>query len=327
MTRSRKVKMSLVEFAGREVKDTKDLLTAIQEAQKRDGAIKSDGIKITVGALCELNIDAGYFCSGATVNIHKKNHFEMSDVIRNVVPLLQEEHNSQEYPSSMTVSLRHGAHAAQFISGHLEKSGDEMLPMREIPSASDQTIIRTLRTLKDSTVNNTVEDLTNQRNLRAHDVTIGLSGYVGYVLDGGTREKVAKALGFNIVSKTSEGIVPNGEDDEAQVCLATRLCVHSEELNPNEVASKVVETYTMMRNLEEDPSIVMGLGGLEIHANSKSISIESNNTDKDLFLKLLDKIFESVGVENLSAATIQYKQKTGKSSLERWVGTRVEHAL
>ena len=328
MTKLRKVKKSLTEFAGREVKSTEDLLTAIREARKREETIESDSIKVIVNGLCELSINVGYYYSRATVNIHKKNHIEMSDIINKTVPLLQKEHNSQEFPNSMIISLRHGVHAAQIISGHLEKSGDVMLPMHEVPSARDQTMIRTLRTLKDSSVDNTIKALGSSSNLREHDITVGLFGYAkDFLYNGGTREKVAKTLKFNVVSKPSEGIVLNGKDNEEQVCTAIRSCVHSEEINPNEVANEVAKTYTMMKSLEKDPSIVMGLGELEIHADSKSISIENNSKDQELFSKLLDKLLKSAEVKDLSAATIQYKRETGKSLLRKWAGAWTERAI
>jgi len=127
-----------------------------------------------------------------------------------------------------------------------------------------------------------------------------------------TKEEVAKILGFKTVSKISEGRISNG--DGVRTCLATRLCVHSEEVEGNNIIDSAIDALRRVRKLRKDPSFVMGVGNaIEIYVNSGEVSLKVYDhdckEDKVIFSKFLEKLLKIAGAEDFDKAKVQIEQE------------------
>ena len=233
-------------------------------------------------------------------------------LLREIFSLLIEERKSQGWSKSAILNFRYKGHNVQFVNGHLEKDEeDEMMPMREVidRDTTDETMLRRLVSIDPADLDN-ISKLTNSYYLQT-DIQVGWTDKMwSWISREKGTEEVAKILGLKIVSKTSEGQILNG--GKVQTCLATRLCVHSEELKGGDIIDSAVDTYERMRKLRKDPSFFMGVEDvIEIHGNSEEVFLKvcSYGGNETIFSKFLKKLLEIAGAEDFDKAKVQTEQE------------------
>jgi len=311
----------LSDFSDMKIRSTEDLINAIEAVRlNNDSSISNRRIQVNKDVSINMQIDR--FRSKATIIAGNTKKFNMEGLIARIMPLLQKEGGS-------IVGIRHKSHVVQFISGHLtsDENGKEA-PMDVIKNRGDKTMVKSLLTFKDpNTIKDSLDSMTNQYNLRDNDVKVKatLVRIIEDRFDGGSRKQVAQDLGFNVVEKESEGIIPNDNDDGTpRTCLATRMCIHTQQIEPESVPAEIIETLRLMRKLNKNPSIVMGVQGkAEIHINEKQISLNFDmDMDMDLFSKVLDSILNNIGVD-FEKITIEYKEVKHNPKLE-WLKSKID---
>lgn len=305
------------------------LIDAIQAAlSKINWEIKDEKKKIRVyyPEKCNLSQISG---EKVVINISERNKIDMERLLREITELLQKKHDDPEACSHMAVNFRYGKHSVQFRSGHLERNEkDEMLPMHEVMTYNDKTMVRTLKTLRDTDVAQKLSDELDPYSFQDSDVAVGIFKEAKEaLLEGGPRKEAAKKFGFKYLAKKSETIIPNG--DEGQVCVAERLCVYSEELKKEDVVGKIIETYHMMKKVRNNPSVTMGLkSNIEIHADRKEITLLRQNTDSKTFSEFLAKLLEIAGVIDANALAFEYKTEVQveDTPFQKWLAVQANRA-
>ncbi|MDP2749444.1 MAG: hypothetical protein Q8O89_01270 [Nanoarchaeota archaeon] len=318
---------TLSEFPDLDLK-TQPLDSVIQEALsrvKRESAEEKKSVKVYVPEKCDLEISD----NDVSIHVSKGNSIDMEKLLKEVTLLLQQRHNLSEFNSQMAISIRHGKHSVQFISGHLKRNDkEELLPMHEVLNHRDQTMIRTLKTLKSYEIKSTLSNELDSYSLQDSNIAMGfLKEAKEAILEGGPRKEAAQKFGFKIMAKKSEGVVPNGM--EGQTCIAERLCVYAEEYNSEDVANKVIETYRMAQKVRNNPPVIMGLKNeIEIHADKKIISLSRKHSDSKTFSEFLTKLFEIVGVTDVSALTFEYQKEVvvEDTPFQKWLAAQAKHA-
>jgi len=154
---------------------TKRIEKSFSEFIERDGEIGSleglgwqtwKGIKaVSPKHVLEIHKDYGDYYASI------KGAIDTERLLREILPLLIEEHKDQEWSRPILLSLRYKRHNIQFISGHLERNKkDELVPMHEVVEAQDETMLRRLVSISpvnsdniSKLVNHTISKLTSRQ--------------------------------------------------------------------------------------------------------------------------------------------------------------------
>lgn len=312
------VKEPLSKFLGAEkIADMKGLLIAMNQAVDKAGI---NGVNVFFPGVCDLETIYSSYQFMASVDFAKKKRIDMEKMLEKLIPLVQKEYGVQfgKNTEPIFVNFRFQKHAVLITNGHLERDGsNQAMPMHVILDPFDRrTFVRTLRTYRKEegeigdheNGRETISDLLNPRNFQKGDVVEGLySQAASWINREKTKGQVGEALGLNVIFKDSSGQINGGEKD---FCLATRTCVHSEEINQSDLTAKVVETYKRMKKLRENPSCILGIEDrLEIHMDSRRITITCASEEKGKrFVSFLTKLLEFLGIQDLDSANVRYKK-------------------
>lgn len=307
---------------------TRYLDNVLQEAlskvrRESSGKGEKENIRVYVPGKCDI----GIFDNSVSIYASKGNSIDMEKLLKEVTLLLQQKHNLPNFESHMAINFRYGKHSVQFRSGHLERNDKEqLLPMHEVLDRSDQTMIRTLKTLKDLDVKPTLSSELDSYSLQDSNVAMGFFREAKEaILEGGSRKEAAQKFGFKIMAKRSEGRIPNGAEE--QTCIAERLCVYAEEYKGDDVAKKVIETYRMVQKVRNDPPVIMGLKSIiEIHADRSIITLNRQNSSSETFSEFLTKLFEIVGITDMNALTFEYRKQVEveDTPFQKWIDNQVD---
>ncbi len=289
----------------------------------RESGKKKQSVRAFFPGKCDLEISEG----SVSISVPDRKSIDMEKLLKEFTLLLQQKHGLPLYDTHMAINFRYGKHSVQFRNGHLERNDkEELLPMHEILSSHDQTIIRTLKTLKSIDVESTIADELSSYSLQGSNVAIGFFQEVKEtLLEGGSRKEAAKKFRFKVMAKKSEGKIPNGPEE--QTCIAERLCVYAEEYKSEEVADKVIETYRMATKVRRNPSVIMGLKNIvEIHADKKVVSLSRRYGDSGIFSEFLIKLLEIIGVTDIGILTFEYQKDVyiEDSPLHKWMNYQLK---
>lgn len=312
-----------------EITKTCNLDHAMQEVLlkvKREIRDNKKKIRVYYPGKCDLEISD----KEISIYVSERNSIDMERLLKEITLLLQKKHGGPQQCSHMAVNIRYGKHSVQFRSGHLERNDkDEMLPMREVLTYQDKTMVRTLKTLRDTDVAWNLSDELDPYSLQKSDVAVGfLKEAKESLLEGGSRKEAAKKFGFKYMAKKSEGVVPNGT--EGQVCIAERLCVYSEELKEEAVVDKIIETYRLVQKVRNNPPVTMGLkSDIEIHADRKVITLVRQNSDSKTYSEFLAKLLEIAGVTDVNTLIFGYEKKISveDTPFRKWLTAQEIHVI
>lgn len=301
---------------GRKIEDIRDLLRALRLSKERFG-----NPRIFFPGL--YSVEAG--CSTLNIKMSKKNGIDAEGMLGCIVDALQEiRENIEINPSnSLIIEFRYKKFSTQFLSGHLERDEeDNPKPMHAVSDYRDRTVIRRLKVLREATVENRIDCAFNEYSYEDPNKTVGYFGKIGRIKE----EDVARDFGFKFVLKESEGIVPNGK--EQQRCKATRICIYKEEYQADKVKEKAIETLQRAIRLRNDVSFSIGINNLvEIYVNSKEIKMAAmSRLTEDYFRMLTEIILRNAGVKNFNDGVAEYvkREYVEDSELVKFLGASQE---
>ncbi len=306
-----------------DMSNLESVLMEMQSSVMRESGKKKYSVRAFFPGKCDLEISEG----SVSIRVSDRKSTDMEKLLREVTLLLQQKHCLPRYETQMAISFRYGKHSIQFRNGHLKRDDEnELLPMYEVLNSHEQTMIRTLKTLKSNTVELTLADELNSYSLQGSNVAMGFFKEVKEaILEGGPRKEAARKFGFKAMTKKSEGKISNGQEE--QTCIAERLCVYAEEYKSKEVVDKVIETYRMAKKVSRNPSVIMGLTDIvEVHADKKVVSLSRRFGDSGIFSEFLIKLLEIIGVTDIGTLTFEYQKDVyvEDSPLQKWMNYRLK---
>ena len=298
-------------LTGIDISDPTDFVNAIEIA---DIKLDSSDPRFSIGKF-PIEYSNTILGTSLTIKNNRGNNFDVLKLIADIVPELQ------LLGGEFFAGLHHGAHVVQFENGHLQKDGGLGKPMFSVPDPNDETVLLSLKRFKPFTAEASMNNMLDPKNQSDFDRASGFFETVGDIFNGGSRERVAKALGFNTVSKDSELEVEDKEGKKSK-CVAKRLCVHSKEFEKDEVAAAITDVYEKMIKLEKDSPVVIGLKEkIEIVIDQKKISIHSEYNS--LFVKTLSTVFESLNIARFDNAMVQYEEIKEDSKAKLWIDNKL----
>lgn len=200
----------------------------------------------------------------------------------------------------ITMSL--GDNTVYFTQGHIYRSPDGIaMPMNPILQSTDDTFLRVLDSNFSSDMNNLEYFLRRQ-----HNRTLGR-------LEEDRTQEIAEKLGFTTAEK-DDSIIDVEMNGVIDSCMVTRLCIHTNEFqNEKELLDNTIKTYRDIRELGENPLLIIGLDHLidiTINRDRKAIIIEPEyyrgfETIQKLIKTVIGFIITKEIIENIK---IEYKE-------------------
>lgn len=331
--------MPLSKFLGIEkITDIGSLLAATEKASHD---LKVRAATVFFPGACNFDVSYGY---SNRSSIDLKKEIDMEKLLESLTQLVLSEYDGQniDYVYPLFVNFRFKKYNVQITNGHLQRGdGGHVMPMHTIPENRERNrFIRTLKTYKaeegmlegKKKKPESISDLKSSYNMEKGDIVEGLAAQaVSFFKHEKTKAEVGEALGFKVITKNSSGKLDEKGNDR---CVATRTCVHSEEIPRKDLPAKIVETYRLMRKIRKEPSCIIGIENIiEIHLDSKRITVvcESERKGKT-FEAFLLKVLGLIGVKDFDTASVLYeKEVTAADPLyikaAAFLGCQLENAV